>query len=225
MKLGFGPKYFLKCVLTDSVNNSILKKFDFGLNGPDRVTYTADGEYKDRWVAMSPNNNPSNTSGDTWLLGLTIDRNNQLLVGQVHSPMYISKHRENGSHIASFRINIEPYYLAATSHDTIVISDWHGTVQIVDSTSDVLHTFNTNRQVPFWDPMGVVCHNDIIMVCNSDRSSHEISCFSLSTGAYLGSIPVRDRPYGATIAQNSSKLLVGCFIGSVLVYRNKALSL
>ncbi len=39
MKLGFGPKYFLKCVLTDSVNTSILKKIDFGLNGPDRVTY------------------------------------------------------------------------------------------------------------------------------------------------------------------------------------------
>ncbi len=39
MKLGFGPKYFLKCVLTDSVNNSILKKNDFGLNGPDRVTF------------------------------------------------------------------------------------------------------------------------------------------------------------------------------------------
>ncbi len=39
MKLGFGPKYFLKCVLTDSVNNSILKKIDFGLNGPDCVTY------------------------------------------------------------------------------------------------------------------------------------------------------------------------------------------
>ncbi len=36
---GFGPKYFLKCVLTDSGNNSILKKIDFGLNGPDRVTY------------------------------------------------------------------------------------------------------------------------------------------------------------------------------------------
>ncbi len=45
MKLGFGPKYFLKCVLTDSVNNSILKKIDFGLNGPDRVTYvTCSGE-------------------------------------------------------------------------------------------------------------------------------------------------------------------------------------
>ncbi len=39
MKLGFGPKYFSKCVLTDSVNNSILKKIAFGLNGPDRVTY------------------------------------------------------------------------------------------------------------------------------------------------------------------------------------------
>ncbi len=39
MKLGFGPIYFLKCVLTDSVNNSILKRIDFGLNGPDRVTY------------------------------------------------------------------------------------------------------------------------------------------------------------------------------------------
>ncbi len=39
MKLGFGPKYFLNCVLTDSVNNSILKNIDLGLNGPDRVTY------------------------------------------------------------------------------------------------------------------------------------------------------------------------------------------
>ncbi len=39
MKLGFGPKYFLKCVLTGSVNNSILTKMDFGLNGPDHVTY------------------------------------------------------------------------------------------------------------------------------------------------------------------------------------------
>ncbi len=38
MKLGFGPKYFLKCALTDSVNNSILTNIDFGLNGPDRVT-------------------------------------------------------------------------------------------------------------------------------------------------------------------------------------------
>ncbi len=38
MKLGFGSKYFLKYVLTDSVNNPILKKIDFGLNGPDRVT-------------------------------------------------------------------------------------------------------------------------------------------------------------------------------------------
>ena len=38
MKLGFGPKYFLMCILTDSVNNSILKKISFGLNGPDRVT-------------------------------------------------------------------------------------------------------------------------------------------------------------------------------------------
>ncbi len=42
MKLGVGPKYFLKCVLTDSVNNSIWKKNDFGLNGPDRVTNKLD---------------------------------------------------------------------------------------------------------------------------------------------------------------------------------------
>ncbi len=42
MKLGFIPKYFLKYVLTDSINNSILKKIDFGLNGPDRVTYCTD---------------------------------------------------------------------------------------------------------------------------------------------------------------------------------------
>ncbi len=54
MKLKFEPKYFLKCVLTDSVNKSIWKKIDFGLNGPDRVTYDThnyfteyDDDYKD----------------------------------------------------------------------------------------------------------------------------------------------------------------------------------
>ncbi len=46
MQLGFGPKYFLKCVLTDSVNNSILKKIDFGLNGSDRVTNVNTNQYK-----------------------------------------------------------------------------------------------------------------------------------------------------------------------------------
>ncbi len=188
------------------------------------LMYTVQGVYKDRWVAMSPDNKPSNTEA-TWLHGLTIDHKSQLLVGQVKSPWYISKHRQDGSHIgSSITVDIEPRYLAATSHDTTVISNGSH-VQIVDSTGDVLHTLNTNREVSFWHPNGVICHNDIIMVCTSDRTtSHEISCFSVSA-EYLGSIPVNDWPYSVTIAQDSSKLLIACFKGSVQVYKNKALSL
>ncbi|XP_072042328.1 uncharacterized protein [Amphiura filiformis] len=173
------------------------------------LMYTAQCVYKGRWVAMSPDNKPSD-SENTWLCGLTIDSNGQLLVGQLKSPRYISKHRHDGSHIASIKVNIRPYYLAATSHDTIVISDLN-IVQIVDSTGQVLHTLNTYRQMSFcWYPRAVPCYNDIILVCNSDLgNTHEISCFSVSA-EYLGSIAVRDRPYGVAISKDNCKLLVGC---------------
>ncbi|XP_072027980.1 kelch-like ECH-associated protein 1 [Amphiura filiformis] len=187
------------------------------------LMYTAQYVYEGRWVAMSPENK-SSESESAELHGLTIDRNGQLLVGKVKNPMYISKHRQDGSHISSIKVNIRPIYMASTSYDTIVISD-HDNVRIVDSIGQVLHTLNTNRQVSFWNPFGVSCYNDIIFVCNSDLgNTHEISCFSLSA-EYLGSIAVKNRSYGVTIiAKDNCKLLVLC-ADKVLMYVNKSFTL
>ena len=191
--------------------------------------YYPQGAYKGRWVAVSPDGKPSNTE-NTRLWGLTIDSNGQLLVGQTERPvMYISRHREDGSHIASFKVGIPPYYLAATSQDLLVISSsgiLSGSVQIVDSTGHVLHTLNANNQLPFWKPKGVCCYNDLILVCNSDHNNtHEMSCFSVSA-EYMGSIAVCKRPW--SIAKANCKLLVSTCNGfnyKVLVYANKMVTL
>ena len=141
------------------------------------LMYNAQGGYIDRWVAMSTDNKPSDKE-DAKLSGLTIDNHGQLLVGQVDGTL--STHRQDGSHIGSIKVDIQPWYLAATSHDKIVISDWlNETVQIVDSSGYVQHTLKTNtisfdrtqhyyRQMSFWNPGRVTCHDDIILVCNSD---------------------------------------------------------
>ncbi len=62
MKLGFGPKYCLKCVLTDSVNNSILKKIDFSHNGPDRVTYNINMVFVSQWLQYEMTQLPMKSS-------------------------------------------------------------------------------------------------------------------------------------------------------------------
>ena len=192
---------------------------------PYVIMYSPQGVYKSRWLTVFPDNKPSGNTENTSLRGLTIDSNGQLLVGQGMGPvMYISRHREDGSHTTSFQVDIVPYYLAATSHDTIVISSGASSesVEIVDSTGHVLHTLNANRQLPFWHPQGVCCYNDLIVVCNSDwKNTHETSCFSVSA-EYMGSIAVCEWPRCVAIAKANCKLLVSCRdVEKVLVYVNK----
>ena len=176
--------------------------------------YDSLGVYRSKWVAVSPDKIPSN-KGHSNLGGLTIDSKDHILVGNVSDdPLYISKHRQDGPHIASFKVDIKPYYLAATSHDTVVIGNaWEGTVQIVDSTGHLLHQINaTSTKTPFWNPHGLCCYNDIILVCNSDKEDkHELSCFSVSA-EYMGSIPVMQRPLCAAVSDGNGlvKLHVAC---------------
>ncbi len=80
MKLGFGPKYFLKCVLTDSVNNPILKKkIDFGLNGPDRVTYHLGGT---QYLGVV-------TVHGSWLKGCGFEPRQPVYIILLHSILFI----------------------------------------------------------------------------------------------------------------------------------------
>ena len=182
--------------------------------------YSPKGVYTNRWAAVSPKNKPSNTE-NTRLCALALDCNNQVLVGQVCDPvMYISRHRRDTSHIDSFKVDIQPYHVAATLQNTIIISDHGSIVQIVNNTGNLLHTLNAGGQLPFWYPFGVCVHNDKVFVCNTDwKNCHEITCFSLSAD-YRGSIAVSERPWCVAIAKEGSQILVS-FPNMVQVFSRK----
>ncbi|XP_072051431.1 mitogen-activated protein kinase kinase kinase 7-like [Amphiura filiformis] len=160
--------------------------------------YDSSGMYKDRWVAISPENKPSNTENTT-LIGLTMDSKGQLLVGEVKQK-YISRHRQDGSHITSIKVNIKPYFLAVTSQDTIIVSNYWNYVQIVNSTGHMLHTFKPPSHVTRWYAYGVCCYEDIIFICNNRSPSHGVHCFS-SSGEYLRSIDTKDYPHCLAIGK------------------------
>ena len=120
-------------------------------------------------------------------------------------------HIPNGSHVESIKVDIKPYFLAATSRDTIIVGDLiNRALQIVDNRGNVLHTLHPLGHVSFWRPRGI-CHphDQSIFICNSDaeRDNHEISCFSVD-GEYLRSIPVKCNPMGIIFAKEGHRLLV-----------------
>ena len=174
--------------------------------------YSPQGVYKGRWKTLSPDGKEGHH-----LRGLTIDANGHLLVGDCYH-MFISRHKQDGSQIARFKVNIEPYFLAATSQDTIVISNMNK-VQIVDSTGHVLHTLKPNGKEIF-RPWGVCVCDDIIYVCNRDKA--EIACFSVSA-EYIGSIVVGCFPRCVTIVKEQSKLFMTSS-SKVLIYKNTSLT-
>ena len=180
--------------------------------------YSPQGVYKNRWGTLSPR--PDSSTLCT-LCGLTMDANGNFLVGDT-SYKVISRHRQDGSQIASFKVGIAPWHLAATctSQDTIVISDTSRLVQIVDSTGHVLHTLKQDGQETL-RPWGVCVCDDIIYVCNSDKA--EISCFSVSA-EYIGSIAVKGAPLCVTIVEEHSRLFVVSFQFRVHIYKNTALT-
>ena len=182
--------------------------------------YSPQGVYKNRWGALSPDG-----AKGAYLHGLTMDANGNLLVGHAGhllvgdmSNAFISRHRQDGSQIASIKVDIKPLHLAATSQDTIVISSM-SKAQIVDSTGHVLHTLKPNGKETII-PLGVCVCDDIIYVCNRDK--HEISCFSVSA-EYIGSIAVKNRPNCVIMVKEHSRLFVS-FWDRVCIYKNTALA-
>ncbi len=182
--------------------------------------YDSKGMYRGRWAAVSPHNRPSNTE-DTELLGLNMDRNGQLLVGQVRtSSKYISRHNQDGSAVHSISVPLSPEHLASTSENTIVISSsTEKAVMIVDNEGQVLHRCNAEKTLSFWNPRGVCYHNNIIFVCNFLDASHEVSCFSLSA-KYLGAIIVSNRPRCVTCTPEGGKLYIS-YARGVDIYEPK----
>ena len=145
-----------------------------------------------KWLTVKPGQSAGNE--EAVLSGIDMDDAGNLLVGCCTFPWYISKHRQDGSHIHSFNVSIRPWYLAVTSHDTIIISNGDSgsdvRVEIVSQTGETLHRV----QYPNMSlHAGVHCHHNVIYVC--DMNNANISCLSVS-GEYIGCIPTDTSKYG-----------------------------
>ena len=178
------------------------------------TTFNSKGDFQDSWAAVSPENEPS-SSEYSELRGLAIDAKDHVLVGEVDYG-YISKHELSGRHIASFKVDISPYFLAATSEcEAIIVSNAENQVQIVNNSGHVIHTLHPPPVVQNWCPSGVCCNDaDIIFICNFDRSDHGICCFSAS-GEYLGSISVtRCLPRDLAFMKGCQKFALTCSVGA-----------
>ena len=153
-----------------------------------RAFNSSNGAYKMRWLTVAPGQSVGNKEAE--LCAIAMDGAGNLLVGCTTSPAYISKHRNDGSHIHSFPVSITPEYLAVTPQDTVIISG-NGKAAIVNQAlGETLHSV----QYPgmSW-PNGVHCHGNGIYVC--DLNNANISCLSVS-GEYIGCIPTDTSKYG-----------------------------
>ena len=184
------------------------------------LMYSDDGVYKGKWPAVSPQRKSSDTE-NTQLRGLSIDSMGQVLVGEVKQK-YISKHKPDGRYVASIKVDIKPYSLAVTSQEAIILSDWYGSVHIVNNVGQLLHIVKPPSHVEKWRPAGVTYYADIICICN--LTAKRIHCFSVS-GEYLGDIPITilGEPIHLAFTADGKQLMVtyeeGFLRGSVAVYK------
>ena len=74
--------------------------------------YEVEGYLKQRFPAKSAEN-VSSDAQETQLYGLAIDNKNNLLVGENYQ-LYISKHHLDGTHVVSFKVTIQPWFIAVS---------------------------------------------------------------------------------------------------------------
>ena len=169
------------------------------------VMYVSDGVYKGKWAAVSPRHKTSDAE-DTDLRGLTMNNRGHVLVGEIKH-RYISRHKKDGLHVASIKVDIAPWSLAVTSQDSIIVSDWSESVHIVDDAGQLLHIVKPPSHIQELNPTGVACFGDTFFVCN--YGAKKIHCFSLSH-KYLGDIPIKIQgaPKCLAFTPNGKRLIV-----------------
>ncbi|XP_072017396.1 E3 ubiquitin-protein ligase TRIM33-like [Amphiura filiformis] len=168
--------------------------------------FGSDGRYLSQFTAISPG--VASDAEGTYLRGLAINNKRQLLLGETNKK-YISIHDLNGTHITSFHVNIEPYFITTTSQGNIIVSPFGSSgVHVLDSSGTLQHTITAPTGVSGWYPRDVCCsmNDEICISCSGTPKG--IYCFS-SKGVYLQCLTLDvNVPYGITLMQNDKKMAV-----------------
>ncbi|XP_072015293.1 E3 ubiquitin-protein ligase TRIM71-like [Amphiura filiformis] len=178
------------------------------LNQPHDVAVSSDGfkfvtDRTEYVKVFSPDGTylkqfPADTDGSyMYLCGLTIDNDGNLLAGSTLNLHSISKHKQDGTHIATIKTDDHPYFLGATSQGRIVVCvnnhNWRY-ANIVDHMGNILHTINAPKDCEpwLWCPRSVCCSDDgIIYITSFDQGDGEDygGIYSYTEdGEYLGCV-------------------------------------
>ena len=167
--------------------------------------YDMEGNLKQQFTTKSPDNilfDAQNTDHR----GLAIDNQNNLLVGEIRQK-YISKHQLNGKHIKSFKVSIQPWYIAVSPRDKIIVSGCSGGVHILDQNGVHLYSLKPPNDRS-WDPFGM-CYtaDDTVYIANC--GAREIHCYSSETAAYIGCVTKEvSNPTDLALMDDEEKLVV-----------------
>ncbi|XP_072023881.1 uncharacterized protein [Amphiura filiformis] len=172
-----------------------------------------DGKYCGSWLSVEPGHNVGNDKAV--LYGICVDTDCNLLVGDVPNlgQRYISKHTGDGKHINSFNVDIDPDFMAVTSHNNVIISGYN-VVQIVNQDGLVHRVQCPGMSYPY----GICFHSGVLFICDLDSAN--IFCFT-QDATHLTTITIDARQqrdmYGGCkgMAKSNSKLIVSRGDGSM----------
>ena len=191
--------------ITDYFGNPSIKFY----NTKHVNVYDVEGNLmKQQFPTKSPNN-VSSDAQDTQLYGLAIDNQNNLLVGECNQK-YISKHSLDGTLVMSFKVTIQPMYIAVSPQDKIIVSSCNDkAVHIVDENGVHLHTLKPSQGLSSWCPYDVCSTSDDEVYIVNWVSPASIHSYSTETGDYIGCI-TKDVtcPVGLALMHDEDKLVV-----------------
>ncbi|XP_072015348.1 E3 ubiquitin-protein ligase TRIM45-like [Amphiura filiformis] len=149
--------------------------------------FSPDGTYLKQFPVISPKGKSSDTDGS--LHGLTIDSDGNLLVGNcIYNKNYISKHKQDGTHISSINISMQPWFIGLTRQGKILITG-ESHMQIVDHTGKLLRKINKPKDAKSWQPYSSCCSNDGIIYVSSYGLEAQGGIYSFTEdGGYLGCV-------------------------------------
>ena len=198
--------------------------------------YGMKGKQLYRFPSIAPssaNNNETKLDApvEASVAGIAVNSHGEVLVGEVNQ-MYISKHQQNGDHIATVEVSIEPLYIAAacytakdnTQKESIVISSskQQKVVMVDAATGQVCHNLSRPAGVDHvnWKPTGV-CYRDGTIFVSNDAQGEDVDlrgffsnggfavyCYSES-GEYLKAVTTQVvHPKGLALMEDDEGLLV-----------------